>query len=283
MSLKFDLTDTTTALSIDGGVAAFDPVSLRLAAQDLVNRGATVHLAPNIAGELSRTLTRLSTVETSPAEGIPTSAVATVDTRHLRWDLGPFTPTATDFTDYNGAQKYGVDLGRLPVLDMGDTLVTNVTMRTADDEPLTVWFAELPAELASADALELTDFALSTRTFWDEHRSDARVSLVTIPAQQLTYQSSPDVTDVDEWDFTGIVQKFAAAFDETGARVIAQTMMFAGAMFTPPPTRIFGARGPVVLWFTQDGAEVPFSIIYTSSSAWPAAGASIDIDGLQLP
>lgn len=281
MSLKYDLENVDTELPIDGGVAAFDPVSLRLAAQALSDRGGTVHLLPNVAGTQSPILTRLATVAAEPAEGIPTSVVATVDTRRLRWDRGTFTPEAIDFTDYTGATKYGVDLGRLPVADMGDTRVTCVDMLTENDESLTAWFAELPNELTSADARALTDLAVRTRDSWEE--AQRYTALVTIPAQQLTYVASPQVSHVDDWDLTGVLQKFAAAFDETGARVIAQTAMFASAAFTFPPERTFGERGPVVLWFTEKGAEVPFSIIYTSSPAWLKAGTKVDIDGLQLP
>lgn len=281
MSLKFDLENVDTALPIDGGVAAFDPVSLRLAAQTLSDRGGTVHLLPNVAGTQSPILTQLAEVVAAPAEGIPTSVVATVDTRRLRWDRGTFTPEAIDFTDYTGATKYGVDLGRLPVADMGDTRVTCADMLTENDESLTVWFAELPNELTSADARALTDLALRTRDSWEE--TERYTALVTIPAQQLTYVASPQVSHVDDWELTGVLQKFAAAFDETGARVIAQTAMFASAALTPPTEHTFGERGPVVLWFTEKGAEVPFSIIYTSSPAWLKAGTKVDIDGLQLP
>lgn len=281
MSLKFDLENVDTELPIDGGVAAFDPVSLRLAAQALSDRGGTVHLLPNVAGTQSPILTRLATVSTEPAQGIPTSVVATVDTRRLRWDRGTFTPRADAFTDYTGEEKYGVDLGRLPVVDMDDTRVTHVDMLTEDDESLTVWFAELPAELSNVDASALTGLALRIRACWDD--AEAYTALVTIPAQQLTYMASPQVSHVDDWDLTGVLQKFAAAFDETGARVIAQTAMFAGAFHMPPPARTFGERGPVVLWFTEEGAEVPFSIIYTSSPAWLKAGTRVDINGLQLP
>ena len=71
MSLKYDLENVNTELPIDGGVAAFDPVSLRLAAQALSDRGGTVHLLPNVAGTQSPLLTQLATVATEPAEGIP--------------------------------------------------------------------------------------------------------------------------------------------------------------------------------------------------------------------
>ncbi|MCG7297971.1 hypothetical protein MHX53_02705 [Brevibacterium sp. ACRRH] len=281
MSLKYDLENVNTELPIDGGVAAFDPVSLRLAAQALSDRGGTVQLLPNVAGTQSPILTQLATVAAEPAEGIPTSVVATVDTRRLRWDRGALTPKAVDFTDYTGEEKYGVDLGRLPVADMGDTRVTCVDMLTEGDESLTVWFAELPAELTSADARALTDLAVRTRDSWEG--AERYTALVTIPAQQLTYMASPQASHVEEWDLTGLQQKFAAAFDETGARVIAQTAMFAGAFHMPPPARTFGERGPVVLWFTEEGAEVPFSIIYTAGSAWLKAGTKVDIDSLQLP
>lgn len=162
--------------------------------------------------------------------------------------------------------------------------VTCAPMKTPKDAPVTCWFVELPEELDEFDGYDL--LALAQDAMEKVEAAHSLVdTFVTVPAQNLQYQAPVGGVEVPEYPETATSQRFAAALDEHGARVIAETFMLAGG---PPPTTVppahqFGSHGSVLVWFTEPDCSTPFSIMYTTSEAWPTEEDDIDLDAVKLP
>ncbi|SDS59315.1 MULTISPECIES: hypothetical protein [Corynebacterium] len=250
-------------LTLNGGVAAFDPTTLKIAAEVLGLEPGEA-LRPG-APRVLRSLADVSCTASS--------VTVKIDTGLLRWDetLAPF---AEEFTAYNGSEVWGVHLGKATVVNCGDAVVAAVPMRatTAGGAPIRAWFAELkqaPAELEGFELLARTrHYEARWRRGAEDKKLQRPLTHITVPAQQLTYESSIPNALGTSTAVADIRQQFAANMDETGARVIAETTILTGAPVNLPEEHVFGTNGPVMFWFTEDGSELPFSIIYTTAEAW---------------
>ena len=283
MSVVHDLPTPSFQIPVIGGVAAFDPVTLCSAARGLSEKGLHVHLPVELGRGIPADLAALAVITFSPPEGFPVSVTATIDTGRLTWDLSdPADPW--DFTDYRDAERYGVAIGEHSVVEVDGTPVTSVPMRLPSGAPVNVWFAEYPGEVENIDAFGLlhhVDHLVSGYS-----RSEGRMfDRVVVPALDFTYGTETGGARVEEWGETTVLQRFAAALNEDGARVIAETTMCTGAppnIDELPSEYVFGAQGPILTWFTQPGNPVPFSIIWSSSDGWSDPGEEIDLDSVEL-
>ncbi|MBI8990102.1 hypothetical protein [Corynebacterium meridianum] len=283
MSVVHDLPTPSFLIPVIGGVAAFDPVTLCTAARGLSEKGLHVHLPVELGRGIPADLEALAVITFSPPDGFPVSVTATIDTGRLTWDL-PEPAGPWDFTDYRDAERYGVAIGGHRVVEVDGTPVVSVPMRLPSGCPVNVWFAECPAEAENIDAFGLL------------HRVDHLVSgcsrgegkmfdRVVVPALDFTYATEAGGARVEEWGETTVLQRFAAALNEGGARVIAETRMDIGAppnIDELPSEYVFGTEGPILTWFTQPGNPVPFSIIWSSSDGWSDPGEEIDLDRVKL-
>ena len=284
MSVVHDLPTPSFLIPVIGGVAAFDPVTLCSAARGLSEKGLHVHLPVELDREIPADLAALAVITFSPPDGFPVSVTATIDTGRLTWDLSePAEPW--DFTDYRDAECYGVDIGGHRVVEVDGTPVASVPMRLSSGAPVNVWFAEYPAETENIDAFGLlhrVDHLVSGYSRGEGKMFDR----VVVPALDFTYATEAGGARVEEGEETTVLQRFAAALNEDGARVIAETEILETG---PPPSidqlpseYVFGAKGPILTWFTQPGNPMPFSIIWSSSDGWSDPGEEIDLDSVEL-
>ncbi|MBV7292674.1 hypothetical protein [Corynebacterium sp. TAE3-ERU16] len=284
MSVVHDLPTPSFLIPVIGGVAAFDPVTLGTAARGLSEKGLHVHLPVELDRGIPADLAALAVITFSPPDGFPVSVTATIDTGRLAWDLSePAEPR--DFTDYRDAERYGVAIGEHSVVDVDGTPVVSVHMRLPSGTSVNVWFAECPAETENIDAFGLlhrVDHLVSGYSRGEGKMFDR----VVVPALDFTYATEAGGARVEEWEETTVLQRFAAALNEDGARVIAETTMCTGAppnIDQLPSEYVFGARGPILTWFTQPGNPMPFSIIWSSSDGWSDPDGEIDLDQVELP
>ncbi|MDO5670388.1 MAG: hypothetical protein Q4G50_10315 [Corynebacterium sp.] len=241
-------------MELRNGVAAFDPVTLRIAAEQL----PTVQLPEALDAEMPEHLCRLAEVEVTPF-----NVAAKIDTGQLTWRG---EAKATEFTTYAGGQASGVKLSGARVAELADATVARVTMKL-EDRKLRAWFAELPAEVASLDAFELV--ADVRRWMKDFSTEDKKVDTLIVPQQDVDYEAF--VKGLDR----STRQTIRAVIDEKGARVIAETII-AGSLpsWGAPKKVVLGERGPVLFWFSEgnENKALPFAVVYTETGAWVGAG-----------
>ncbi len=281
MSLEFDIAKETHTLEVINGVAAFDCVTMRVAADELSKLKLTVHTQNVLAGKIPKHLGDLAQIKYREEE-----ITVTIDTSIMKWDTSVNDePSADDFTDYTGKQIYAVDLGELDVLHNKDIPITTRNMILPNKQVVTVWFAEVKKPLKDFTGFDLLDFANTQIAYWNANAEDKAISRkIYIPAQDLKYKTKASGVEIEEWPFTFIEQKFAFTMDETGARVIASTSMF-GCLppAAEPAEQKFGETGPVIVWFTDETSNMPFSIFYTESEAWLDPDWEGDLENLTLP
>ncbi|MDY5786201.1 MAG: hypothetical protein SPK16_08975 [Corynebacterium sp.] len=276
MPVTYNFEDAVAPLEIIGGIAAFDPTTLTIAAEALGEYGYDLYGQRGLAVPRSAVLERLAEVEAEPD-----FARALIDTGHLRWDPSLNTD-ASEIDDYDGRPIEAVALGEMPVARIDDVVLTTVPMVVgkADGASIEVWFAELPEELEQADGFELFHLATRLQEAWPE--ADTQLTYVTVPRQKLEYRSKISSALTCTNSELEITQKFKAEMDESGARVIAETVIVTGAPVHFPPNYDFGSRGPVIFWFSEDDGGLPFSIIYTSAEAWEAFGEGDELEIMGL-
>lgn len=283
MKLTFDATEEGFPLTVEKGVAAFDPVTLLLAAKKGTRKNIQVRLRPELDLPIPRALKSMADVNFGIDPFGRLSISVLIDTGKMKWNLNGDDAEADCFEDYHGVERQSVNLGCLPVLVSNGMIVACAPMKTPTDAPVTCWFVELPEELDKFDGYDLLALAQDAMEKVESAHSLVD-TLVTVPAQDLKYQASVGGVEVPEYPGTAILQRFAAALDEHGARVIVETFMVTGAAPADrPPTYEFGSKGPVMVWFTEPGCETPFSIMYTTSDAWPLEDDEIDLDAVKLP
>ena len=283
MKPTFDSTSDGRILEVGNGVAAFDPVTPVLAAEEAARKGVQTRLRPELDLPTPDTLEPLAEVSFAIDATGNASISAKIDTGKMKWNLDDQQAESASFQDYTGMERRGVDLGYLEVLVDGHLLVTYAPMKTPKGDPVRCWFAELPAELGVFDGYELLALAQNAMQS-TALGAGVGEAFVTVPAQDLKYQAAVGGVEVPDYPDTTVNQRFAAALDEHGARVIAETFIGAGAPPTDqPPAYEFGSRGPVLVWFTQPDCSTPFSIMYTTAEAWPKEDDDIDLDTVTLP
>ncbi|GAB3698605.1 hypothetical protein [Corynebacterium nasicanis] len=237
-------------MELRNGIAAFDPVTLRIAAEQL----PMVQLPEVLDAEMPEHLVELAEVTVTPFD-----VAAKIDTGQLSWGS---TATLEPFTTYAGGQASGVQLSGARVAELADALVARVTMKL-EDRKLRAWFAELPAEVAALDAFELV--ADVRRWMKDFSTEDKKVDTLIVPQQDVDYEAF--VKGLDR----STRQKIRAVIDEKGARVIAETII-AGSLpsWGAPKKVVLGERGPVLFWFSEgnENKALPFAVVYTEAGAW---------------
>ncbi|WIM72304.1 hypothetical protein QP028_14130 [Corynebacterium suedekumii] len=160
-------------MELRNGIAAFDPVTLRIAAEQLL----TVQLPEALRRRPARPPGR-------PVRGRsrPFAVIARIDTGQLTWDRDASREV---FTTYRGTEASGVRLSGAKVAQLDDVPVARVSVRLNGDK-LRAWFAELPAE-TPLDSLEITE---RVRTWMrDFSRHDKRVDTLTVPQQNVNYEA----------------------------------------------------------------------------------------------
>lgn len=156
-------------------------------------------------------------------------------------------------------------------------------MKAPDGEPILAWFAELPSELSDFDGFDLLAHAQHAMTVWEDEPSAAIDAVVAVTAQKLQYEAAVGGVEMPQ-NGGEVRQRFAAAMDETGARVIVETFIVIGLPPSEAPATFeFGARGPVLVWFTEPTCAAPFSVLFTTKDAWPKPVDEIDLDEVELP
>lgn len=242
-------------MELRNGIAAFDPVTLRIAAEQL----PTVQLPEAFDGDLPDHLVDLSEVEVGPF-----AVIARIDTGQLTWDRDASREV---FTTYRGTEASGVRLSGAKVAQLDDVPVARVSVRLNGDK-LRAWFAELPAE-TPLDSLEITE---RVRTWMrDFSRHDKRVDTLTVPQQNVNYEAF--VKGLDR----SARQKITAVIDEHGAHVTAETVIpMSLPSFGGRRDVTLGEKGPVLFWFSEgnENKALPSAIVYTQAEAWVVAEGS---------
>lgn len=278
MNIEFTIENDVAPLTLKEGVAAFDPVTLRLAGDIGAERGLHILADTRLNNTLPKNLCDLATINVTPKKGLPTNITATIDTGHLTWNCPDGDPEKTHFEDYKGKQNEGVNLGELPILYLHDSTVTRAPMNTSDGTPITAWFAELhtPLNPEKLDGFTLLNMANRWTNTWDNITTEPDATPaeadITVPSLNFTYKEQSGGLEILNDIFT-IQQKFDVKLDENGARVIAITEIAPIGlpdMGSLPQYYTFGQNGPVLTWFTDDTPHaLPFAILYTTSESWP--------------
>jgi len=279
-------------LTFDKGVACTDVITLRAAAQAIAQYLPSHRvLLPDVArDEIPMFFEDLTHISVNPL--IP-KVTAVIDTKKMAWNV-PSEPTKTTFTDYTGEERQGVHFPVTSMEDIDDTYVMNLGVKLFDDRRALLWFAELSdeSELEGMRTYDLFKLAkILMRDYANKEESILRRP--TIPAQQIDYERSLDEIIAINPQLKAIVQKAQIAIDYTGARVSVLTMMLGGKSPKPEEIKdiVFGARGPVLFWLTEDtllntfkeGKVVPaditpFAVVATTAEAWLDPNRSVEFD-----
>lgn len=273
MRVRYNLEALPSLASVRKGVAAFDPVTLKIAVEKVAKVGISMRARPELDASCPSKLTELADISVVFERGSFRTATVTINTGHMTWDVKS-TPKRGSLQDYRGRQIEAVGLSCHPLIEVDGRPLTRVRMLTPAGHPVWVWFTELATEVEQVDGWELLELAQASMEAWEAQKSTEHSTAIGVPVLDMKYEALVG----------GVVgagpvsQRFLAEMDETGAHVVAVTVIPSGmpVNFTLPPRYDFGAQGPVCLWFSEEGAELPFSIIYTSSEAWEET----DPDGL---
>ncbi|NLA57158.1 MAG: hypothetical protein GX859_12865 [Corynebacterium humireducens] len=239
-------------MELRNGVAAFDPVTLRIAAEQL----PLVQLPSALDAEMPEHLCALATVEVSPFD-----VAAKIDTGQLTW---AHPAQAKPFVAYDGSEVSGVSLSGARVASLADATVARVSIKL-EDRKLRAWFAEVPGNL-DLDGFQLV--ADARRWMKDFSTEDKKVDTLTVPQQDVDYEAF--VKGLDR----PTRQKIRAVVDEKGSRVIAETVIMSSLpSWGAPKHVVLGERGPVVFWFSEgnENKALPFAVVYTEAEAWVGA------------
>jgi hypothetical protein len=258
-----------------------DLPTLRLAADAVTSRlGLTMRLPTICDGKLPTTLADMAVVEVQPGP----SVVATIDTGKMDWGATERPVREATFSDYGGAYRMSVLIGRRPFAVLDQIAVANADVRLPGGRTGLIWFAEVPtALLASSDLYGLARLAGELTS---EFNGAGPVVLdhVMIPAQKIKYRRRmPEIEAINPGVVKDAEQRLFMALDHTGVRVKAVTQLRAASWHGgPPPTsHHFGAQHPVTFWFTEVVAadsvawQMPFAVIITNRLAWLEVGTKV--------
>ena len=237
-------------MELRNGIAAFDPVTLRIAAEQL----PLVQLPEVLDAEMPEHLVALAEVEVTPF-----NVAAKIDTGQLTWDVDA---ELKHFTTYAGSQVSGVQLSGARVAELEDAVVALVNIKL-EDRKIRAWFAELPAEVAELAAFDLvTDVRRWMKDFSTE---DKKVDTLIVPQQDVDYEAF--VKGLDR----STRQRIRAVIDEKGTHVVAETVIMGKLPSWGTPKEVtLGERGPVLFWFSEgnENKALPFAVVYTEAGAW---------------
>lgn len=279
-------------LTFDKGVACTDVITLRAAAQAIAPYLPSHRvLLPDVArDETPMFFNDLTHISVNPL--IP-SVSAAIDTKKVVWNV-PSKPTKTTFTDYTGEKRQGARFPLTSMKDIDDTYIMNLGVNLVDDRRALMWFAEL-SDTSELEGMRTYDLFKLAKILMHDYADKEENILCrpTIPAQQIDYERSLDEIIAINPELKAIVQKAQIAIDYTGARVSVLTMMLGGKSPKPEEIKdiVFGARGPVLFWLTEDTllktfedkklvpADItPFAVVATTAGAWLAPNSSVDFD-----
>lgn len=274
MDVAYDLDIDSVPLPIEAGISAYDPLTMKLAAQKLAER-VPVSAWEGLDHPIPPVLEELAVIEEHPELPI---IVAVIDTGLLKWheDLR-FIVKNLEFSTYKNEERKGVYLGDGDVYHAEDADIFTAPMVTEDGKELELWVAQLRSEFPGmVDGLALVESAKKWRqAYLDNPLEQTYYDEVVIPAQKLEYSTYSGGVEAPQ---TAFRQKFKATLDEKGARVVAATIAIIGAAPVETTEIHLGSKGPVVFWLAQKGYEQPFAVIYTESPAWPEWEEEIDHD-----
>lgn len=275
-SLSFDTSISAVPLHCKKGIAAFDPVTLLLAAHCCAEKIVSLGVPAALDAPRPQAFTDLATIEVGCDErGFP-KVVATIDTGQMSWSTR-IPPRESIFIDYSGRPIKAVEFTKAAVAQDTDLMVTTLPMQLPNGEEIDAWFAELPAPIADLDGLALMQLVQQAMVHYHSC-GHLRAMEVHIPEQKIDYDSDIS-TSVTCAAPILVLQEFNAHLDVHGARVKAATTIAAGSALRnvePPPIARFGERGPVLWWLTEKQANtqtLPFAVIYSESEAWQQASA----------
>lgn len=226
----------------DSGISVVDPVTLRL----IPDSRPEARRLRSLAGTVPAALARLGSVE-QWREG----TVASLDLSALEW-ANPSHPE--EFISYRGEIRYScrVEDSRVQLID-GRPLAA-LPMVTPGGTPVTLWMHEITEEPArDLCAYELIRWARDLLDQWES----PRVTDVSVPVQ----------------GFTGGVEIFGLGEPVRQEITVLLRPATPGATWSPPvDTVTLGGSGPVLGWFTEEGADLPCGVFITGSGQWERPG-----------
>lgn len=274
--LSFTNTIETIALNKRDGIAAFDPVTLYLAANKCAEEVISLALPAQLNAPRPQELTELATLSVSKDPFGTVEVEAIIDTGHMVW-LDDADPTESTFKDYTGNTIKAIQLAQITVAELPSCTVVKIPMKLPSGAVISAWFAEIHHEHSSLEGLALVHQAQSAMraydTAIDKYRAD-----VHVPELKITYKSAIS-SSIQCAEPVDVKQVFKAELDVSGARVVAKTAIVVMAAFAPsadvPKQVRLGETGPVLWWLTEEDSHpetLPFAVFYTEAAAWTSAG-----------
>ena len=278
--LSFTNAIVAIALNKHNGIAAFDPVTLYLAASKCAEEVVPLAIPAQLHAPRPPGLAELATLSVrKDAFGI-VEVDAVIDTGHLVWDVDA-DPTESTFKDYTGKTIKAIQLAKITVAKTPSCTVVKIPMQLPSGALVSAWFAEIQQEQSNLEGLALMRQAQSAMQAYaaavDKYHAD-----VHVPELKITYESaiSSSVQCAEQVD---VRQLFKAELDVSGARVVAKTTMVVAAAFIPSPESPkevrLGETGPVLWWLTDAHSHpeaLPFAVFYTEAAAWIAPSSVKD-------
>lgn len=274
--LSFTNAIETIALNKHEGIAAFDPVTLYLAANKCAEEVTPIAIPAQLNAPRPQTLTELATlsVRKDPFGTVKVDAI--IDTGHMAWEVTS-NPTESTFKDYTGNTIKAIQLAEITVAEVPGYTVVKIPMKLPSGEVISAWFAEIHHEYTNPQGLALMSQAQSAMRFYDA-AVDKYCADVHIPELKISYESTIS-SSVQCAEPVDVKQVFKAELDVSGARVMAKTTIVVMAAFAPssdvPKQVRLGATGPVLWWLTDKDSHpeaLPFAVFYTEAAAWTSAG-----------
>jgi len=230
--------------------SAVDPVSLRLALDEFLD----TRLPRDLGGSVPSALARLAHVEKRP-ECIRT----TLDLTRLGLEV-PVTHGETQ--GHDSGLRWAFESPSLPVMRVDGRPVTRIPMSTPTGDPVHLWVHEREEERDSpTDFFELTAVAREVMAVWEDSRTET--TAVSVPVQQFVATGEVFGLPVP------VVQEL---------RVLLRPEGFAatwGSEIEDPV--MFGTEGPLLMWFSEPGAELPAAVFLSEGSQWLRPGEDVDL------
>ncbi|MGJ9482076.1 hypothetical protein ACRQDV_06995 [Actinotignum sp. GS-2025e] len=224
--VDFDWDVASVPLAVKDGVAAFDAVTLHMAARmfntELVgDEQSPIRLARQLAGDLPAGFSSMADVSVNKSAERKSVRVV-IDTGKLEWDTVD-APEASAMTSYAGRTIQSIEFDDTPVVMDGKTPIVRLPLKLPGGITVDGWFAELQQPLTHVDGLWLHQQATAWMQSWNALQGSAlRADSVQVPKLQSTCESL--ISDAaTAHPAPRIQQEFRTMLDETGVRVIAVT------------------------------------------------------------
>lgn len=151
-------------------------------------------------------------------------------------------------------------------------------MFTADESPIYLWVYELDWDpIGFDDGFAFAAMARSLMKDWNA--LDLFTASVTVPA--LNFVSRSEVYGM------GVLtpQRFGIGWDEAGGRAIADRDRTNRDSKHPSGSRPveFGANAPLLMWFSEEGADMTFTLFLPLFLDCVGSGQQVDVESLEPP